>query len=395
MLLGLTALVLMVSRAMLQPSADDFTSLGLFLLVSGATTLVIGWLAIAVVPGRVRQSVRAQLVMLVGLVSALAVVNVAFTAQLMFISGHDLALLSLLLLFSFGISVCLAYFLTLPLKMTLASMLSAVRRIAADAFNVMAADLETAFGRQRELEQARRQLIAAVSHDLRNPLASMRAMVESINDGVVTDHESVGRYLIQLQHEVEYLSQLIDDLFELSQIDVGLIEMQRHWASMEDLISDTLESVSAQAAQRRLAVEGSVQEGLPSVLMDTRRMQRVLGNLVHNALRHTPSDGTIRIEAQDSGTEVLVTVADTGEGIPPEEISHIFEQFYRGDRARSRNDGGSGLGLSIAQRIVAAHGGRIWAESEPGRGARFTFTLPKGAAMQTSSHRLGAIWQRS
>ena len=315
-LLGLTALVLMVGRAMLEPSADDFTSLGLFLLVSGATTLVIGWLAIAVVPGRVRQSVRAQLVMLVGLVSALAVVNVAFTAQLMFISGHDLALLSLLLLFSFGISICLTYFLTLPLKMTLASMLSAVRRIAdgrletrvevqspdelrelAEAFNAMAADLETAFGRQRELEQARRQLIAAVSHDLRNPLASMRAMVESINDGVVTDHESVGRYLIQLQHEVEYLSQLIDDLFELSQIDVGLIEMQLHWASMEDLISDTLEGVSAQAARRRLAVVGSVQEGLPPVLMDTRRMQRVLGNLVHNALRHTPSDGTIRIEA--------------------------------------------------------------------------------------------------
>ena len=287
--------------------------------------------------------------------------------------------------------------------MTLASMLSAVRRIAdgrletrvevqspdelrelAEAFNAMAADLEIAFGRQRELEQARRQLIAAVSHDLRNPLASMRAMVESINDGVVTDHESVGRYLIQLQHEVEYLSQLIDDLFELSQIDVGLIEMQLHWASMEDLISDTLEGVSAQAARRRLAVVGSVQEGLPPVLMDTRRMQRVLGNLVHNALRHTPSDGTIRIEAQDSGTEVLVTVADTGEGIPPDEIPHIFEQFYRGDRARSRNDGGSGLGLSIAQRIVAAHGGRIWAESEPGRGARFTFTLPKGAAMQTS-----------
>jgi signal transduction histidine kinase len=111
--------------------------------------------------------------------------------------------------------------------------------------------------------------------------------------------------------------------------------------------------------------------------MDTRRVQRVLANLVQNALRHTPSDGTIRIEAKEAGGEVRVSVSDSGEGIPSEEIPHVFEQFFRGDRARSRDEGGSGLGLSIAQRIVAAHGGRIWADSEPGKGATFTFTLPK------------------
>jgi len=328
---------------------------------------------------------------------------VAFTAQLMFISAHDLALLALLLLFSFGISIGLAYLLTLPLKVALGSLLDAVQLVArgrldarvevdgrdemrqlADAFNGMAQELQASSARERDLERARRQLVAAVSHDLRNPLASMRAMVESINDGVVADEASVSRYLHQLQYEVEYLSQLIDDLFELSQIDAGLLETNLGWASLEDLISDTLESVSAQAALRRLVVEGEVEASLPPVLMDTTRVQRVLSNLLQNALRHTPSDGTIRIEAHDVGKEIRVTVADTGEGIPAEEIPHVFEQFYRGDRARSRNDGGSGLGLSIAERIVAAHGGRIWAESELGRGARFTFTLPKGVAMQGS-----------
>jgi len=399
-LLGLTAVVLAASYALLEPSSSDFVSLGAFLLFSGAATLIIGWLVIALTPPRMLRSVRSQLLLLVALVAALAMVNVAFTAQLMFISPHDLALLSLLLLFSFGVSVCLAYFLTLPFRATLHSFLATVEQMAggrldsrveirshdelrqlADAFNAMAEALEAGFERQKDLERARRQLIAAVSHDLRNPLASMRAMVESINDGVVADQQTIHRYLEQLQREVEYLSRLIDDLFELSQIDAGLIEIQLAWASLQDLISDTLEGVSAQAAQRRLAVEGIVDEGMAPVLMDTRRVQRVLSNLVQNALRHTPSDGTIRIEARDAGPEVRVAVTDTGEGIAPEDLPHIFEQFYRGDRARSRDDGGSGLGLSIAERIVAAHGGRIWAESEPGKGTTITFTLPKGAAM--------------
>jgi len=400
-LLGLTAAVLAVSYILLQPSASDFLALGVFLLLSGATTLVIGWLVVALMPPSMLRTVRSQLLLLVALVAALAMVNVAFTAQLMFISPHDLALLSLLLLFSFGVSVCLAYFFTLPFKETLQSFLATVEQMAggrldsrvqirshdelrqlADAFNSMANELEQAFGRQKDLERARRQLIAAVSHDLRNPLASMRAMVESINDGVVADDQTIHRYLERLQVEVEYLSRLIDDLFELAQIDAGLIDIQLGWGSLQDLVSDTLEGVSAQAAQRRLAVEGSVEDGLAPVRMDTRRMQRVLGNLVQNALRHTPDDGTIRIEAKDAGREVHVVVADTGEGIAPEDIPHIFEQFYRGDRARSRNDGGSGLGLTIAERIVTAHGGRIWAESKPGKGATFTITLPKEAALQ-------------
>ncbi len=396
-LLGLTAVVLALSTWLMHPSRDDFLLLGLFLLLSGGLTLLLGWLAAHLRPARALSSIRRKLLLLIALIAALGVVNVGLTAQLMFISTHDLALLALLLLFSFGISVWLAVFLSLPLNATIQAFLDAVQQMGAgklntrvevathdeleqlaDAFNTMAADLEAAFARQRDLEQARRQLITAVSHDLRNPLASVRAMIESINDGVVTDEETIRRYLGRLQKDVEYLSRLVDDLFELSQIDAGLIALQLGWANLQDVVSDTLESVWAQAARRRLAVEGIVDDALPPLFMDTRRVQRVLHNLVQNALRHTPSDGTIRIEARDVGPEVRVMVSDTGEGIPAEELPRIFEQFYRGDRARSRDESGSGLGLSIAERIVEAHGGRIWAESVPGQGSTFTFTLPKG-----------------
>jgi signal transduction histidine kinase len=205
-------------------------------------------------------------------------------------------------------------------------------------------------------------------------------MIESINDGVVADNNTVQRYLRTIQGEIGYLSRLIDDLFELSQIDSGLLKLNTEPASLADLISDTLEALSAPAAQRRLKLRGEVDDTIPDVVMDTRRMQRVLYNLVQNALRHTPADGTIVIRAQDAGPEVEVSVIDSGEGIESEELPRIFERFYRGsNKARTRDDGGSGLGLSIARGIVELHGGRIWASSRIGQGAVFTFALPKSA----------------
>ncbi|MBI2910898.1 MAG: hypothetical protein HYY05_02060, partial [Chloroflexi bacterium] len=180
--------------------------------------------------------------------------------------------------------------------------------------------------------------------------------------------------------EVRHLSLLIDDLFELARIDAGLLELQLERVSLEDLISDTLESMSAQARQHGLSLTGQVPEAVPPVAMDARRIQRVLFNLVQNALRHTPADGTVFVRALDAGSEVHVEVADTGEGIPAEELPRIFERFYQVDRARHR--GGSGLGLSIARAIVEAHGGHIWAASAPGQGATFTFTLPKSPPAQ-------------
>ena len=208
----------------------------------------------------------------------------------------------------------------------------------------------------------------------------MRVMVESINDGVVTDSETVHRYLRTLQGEVEYLSRLIDDLFELSQFDSGLIELRMGEADIKDLIMETVAGLSAQAEQRQLTLRGSVDGEVPALTIDAQRIQRVLYNLLQNAIRHTPADGTILVEARDAGAEVHVSVIDTGEGIAAADIPRLFERFHKGDKARTRGDSGSGLGLSITKGIVEAHGGRIWVVSAPGSGTAFTFALPKATA---------------
>ena len=182
------------------------------------------------------------------------------------------------------------------------------------------------------------------------------------------------------QTEVENLNQLINDLFELAQLDAGQLELRIETSSVQDLISDTLESMSAQVRAQKLTLSGKVDEELSPVDIDPQRVQRVLYNLVQNALRHTPPDGTISIQARDVGEEVQVEVKDTGEGIPECELSHIFQRSYRVDPSRTRGSGGAGLGLSIVLGIVEAHGGRIWVESGLGKGSSFTFTLPKTQA---------------
>ena len=210
-------------------------------------------------------------------------------------------------------------------------------------------------------------------------------MVESINDGVVTDLETVRRYLNTVQVEVENLSQLISDLFELSQIDSGVLELHLETSSIPDLISDTVESMSAQAAASNLTLRGAVDEDVSPVVMDARRVQRVLYNPVQNSIRYTTADGTIHIRASDAGAEVQVEVSNTGTGIPEQELSRLFQKFARSDLSRSRNSGGAGLGLSIAKGIVEAHGGRIWVESAVGKGSTFSFALPKTPGKHTTA----------
>jgi signal transduction histidine kinase len=246
----------------------------------------------------------------------------------------------------------------------------------AQALNTMAEELECTFRRQRELELARRDMIASVSHDLRTPLASMRAMVEAVEDGVVSDPETVQRYLRTIKGEVAHLSTLIDGLFELARLDSGTLELHLQPVSAGELLAAVLESMAVQAEERVLHIS-SPGRTLAPVLVDPQKIQRVLYNLVQNAIRYTPSDGAISVSVHDLGPMVQIDVADTGQGIPNEELDKIFGRFYRGEKSRSREYGGSGLGLAIAKGIVEAHGGLIWVQSDLGSGSCFSLCLPK------------------
>jgi signal transduction histidine kinase len=329
------------------------------------------------------------------LASLLIFLNVGTIAWMMFASPHDLALAAVLLVFATGIAMALGFFLSAALTDRIRTLESAAQALArgqlaarvpvtgqdemaqlAATFNDLAVQLEETERKQKELETLRRDLIAWAGHDLRTPLTSIRAMLEALADGLVEDPETVQRYLRTAQQEVRALSNLIDDLFEVAQIDAGGLPIHRQATAISDLVSDTLESFSALAAAQGVSLEGEVAPGTDPLVMDTQQVGRVLSNLVGNALRHTSAGGKVTIRAWRQGDCAWVEVGDTGEGIQPADLPHLFERFYRGEKSRSRLTGGAGLGLAIARGIVVAHGGQIGVESQPGLGARFTFTLP-------------------
>jgi len=247
--------------------------------------------------------------------------------------------------------------------------------LLARTFNQMAEQLQAVARQQRELEILRRDLIAWAGHDLQTPLASVQAVVEALADGVVEDPETAQRYLRTAQKDIRALSALIDDLFQMAQLDAGGLPLERAENSLSDLISDTLESFTELAARQSVDLQGSVDARVDPVIMDARRIGRVLNNLVSNALQHTPTGGRVLVRASRQPQAVLVEVTDTGKGIRSEDLPFIFDRFYRGEKSRSRSTGGAGLGLAIARGIVEAHGGQIGAENAA-QGTRFYFTIP-------------------
>jgi signal transduction histidine kinase len=222
----------------------------------------------------------------------------------------------------------------------------------------------------REIEAARRQLVAAASHDLRTPLAALRLLVESIDDGVATG-ETRERYLREIRTHVGALSDLIDDLFELSRLEAGDISWTMRQVELHGLIDEAVVAMRAEAAERGVRVAAELPSEQLVAHANAEKVQRVLFNLIQNAIRHTPADGSVMVRAKSTGSTVEIEIDDEGEGIPPESGDHVFEAFYRGDSSRA--DGGAGLGLAISKAIVEAHGGRIWLEpGDPGTRIRFT-----------------------
>jgi signal transduction histidine kinase len=232
----------------------------------------------------------------------------------------------------------------------------------AAAFNEMAVSVERLF-------DARRELVAWASHDLRAPLASMQAMLEALEDGLAEP----GQYLPALQDQVRHLSALVDDLFELARIDAGVLTLELRHTRLDGLVDSTLRLLAPEAQLRHVALAAHVSPDA-AVSVAPEKIERVLFNLLTNAVRHTPADGAVAVHVDELADEVVVRVEDTGDGIEPESAERMFERFWRADRARGGN--GAGLGLAIARGLVEAHGGRIWAENRPQGGARVSFTLP-------------------
>ncbi|MDA0636218.1 HAMP domain-containing sensor histidine kinase [Nonomuraea sp. MCN248] len=234
--------------------------------------------------------------------------------------------------------------------------------------------LEKAYARERALEGARRELVAWVSHDLRTPLAGMRAMAEALEDGVVSDPETVGRYHRQIKREVERLSAMVDDLFELSRIHAGALRLSRARIGLADLVADTL--AGAEPLARAKGVLLTAEAAAVPVEADAGALGRALRNLVVNAIEHTPPDLPVVLRSGASDGTASLSVSDSCGGIPDEDLTRVFEVAFRGETARTpTSDGGAGLGLAIAEGIVRAHDGVIGVANE-GRGCRFEIRLP-------------------
>ncbi len=241
----------------------------------------------------------------------------------------------------------------------------------------MAEKLSEAEKKKEELNQLRRELVAWSSHDLQTPLASVQAIIEALADGVVDDPEIVQRYLQTAKRDIRSMSLLIDDLFQMAQIDAGGLQLDIEIGSLTDLISDTLETFRELAEQQNKELRGDVDPEIDPIAMDTLRLGRVLNNLISNAIRHTQSKGLIEVIATKQDDGVIIAVVDDGAGIQPEDLPFVFDRFYRGEKSRSRNLGGAGLGLAIAKGIIEAHQGKIIAESSPGIRTEFRIWLPR------------------
>ncbi|WP_067450932.1 sensor histidine kinase [Actinomadura macra] len=355
---------------------------------AASAALVVAGVALGLLYALRGRSVAVQLIV-VGAATVLAMISgILVISYLMLLNDHDrsvvLAVVTTAGLVAMAVSVLLG-------RRLVAANRVLVEAVRADRFRPPAAhlpaelaelsrELEAAYDRlaaaherEQALEASRRELVAWVSHDLRTPLAGLRAMAEALEDGVVADPGTVRRYHERIRVEVERLTEMVDDLFELSRIHAGALRLSRRRVGLADLVAEAVAGAEPLARAKGVRVHGDVREGLP-VQVDSGELGRALRNLVVNAIRHTPSDGAVEIIGEVRDGEARVTVADACGGIPEEDLPRVFDVAFRGEAARTPG-GGAGLGLAIARGIVEAHAGRIGVANE-GPGCRFEVRLP-------------------
>jgi signal transduction histidine kinase len=339
-----------------------------------ATVLAAGWLL------RRRTGLRRQVVLVGALAAAQTLVTIALFVAMMFVSSHDALFTLLAAGYCVALAVWAGWFLSRRVLEDLRAVESSLEAVGEgrrdvqlavdgdDEVTRLAREVEAMVDRLARTEAARNDLVAAVSHDLRTPITSLRLLVEALDDEIVDERERAA-YLSKLRTHVAALAALIDDLFELSRLQAGDLRWSMARVALGELVGETVESMRRDDVARLIV---DVPGDLTLARAAPEQIQRVLFNLIQNAIRHTPADGSVTVRAAAADGGVQVEVADTGSGVADEDRERVFDAFFQGG-AGARGNGGAGLGLAISRAIVEAHGGRIWLEpSVAGTSVRFT-----------------------
>jgi signal transduction histidine kinase len=370
-------------------------------IVSVAILLPLGIVALLIAhsaeDGRLPLStLRGRFEIGLGLALGQLLAAVAIGAAVMFVSPHDAWATIAILLFAALIAARAAHLLSRGVvedvrairdglqalergerEVHIAASSSVELAELAGAANRMIQTLRSEERSRDAAEATRRQVVAAVSHDLRTPLTSLRLLTQALDDDLV-DEQTTRRYVRTMGANVRALGTLIDDLFELSRLDAGDYTWTTEAVPLSELVGETVLAIRAQADAGNVAVSAEIPPGLCPAQANPEKLQRVLSNLLQNAIHHTPPDGSVLVTAEPANGAVQIEVSDTGQGIAAEDRPRVFEAFYRGGSEAARTHAGSGLGLAISRAIVEAHGGRIWL-AEASAGTRVRFTLPVGA----------------
>jgi len=364
-------------------------------LIAAVCSGAVGLVAVFVLRVLRTRSLRSSLVLCAATAVLAMIAATVGTAQAMFLSPHDFGVVVLVSAVAGAVTIAVSLLLARQLAAGSRALQASARALAdgeplmvrtspptaelaalSRELEATSAKLSESRERERALEASRRDLVAWVSHDLRTPLAGLRAMAEALEDGMVDDP---GRYHRQMRLEVDRLAGLVDDLFELARIHAGSLKLSLEHVSLADLVSDTLAGMDVLARARGVTLTGHA-SGRLAVHADSRELIRALTNLVVNAIRYTPSDGAVEISATQGGDHVVVSVSDGCGGIPEEDIPRLFDVSWRGTHARTPGpDGGAGLGLAIVRGIVEAHAGQITVDNT-GHGCRFSVSLPLASA---------------
>jgi signal transduction histidine kinase len=334
-------------------------------------------------------SLSRQFALAVAIVVAPVLVALVVIAVLMVVSGHQAVLVALIVVGAGLVAVGVARLLARGILRDIHSIrdgLGAVAhgerdvRIETSARDELSELADAANGmivKLRDEEKARRDLVAAVSHDLRTPITSLRLLADAVGDGVVGG-ETRRAYLDRMTTHIDALSSLIDDLFELSRLEAGDIGWSLERVPLDELVGETVDAMRVQAELKGVAVLAELPPALAPARANPEKLQRVLFNLIQNAIRHTPADGSVVVRAEPFDGRIEVEVRDTGVGIAPDERDRVFTAFYRGGEDASRTSAGAGLGLAVSRAIVEAHGGQIWLADAP-IGTRVRFSVPVAA----------------